>query len=63
MTSLDHIILSICAWWRARCLEKAIPEIADLNRQEKAAIRAHKPVKGIRKRRQDAMTRALKEGK
>lgn len=62
MTSLDHIIFTICAWWRQRCLEKAMPDIAELNRQEKAAIRAHKPVNGIRKRRQDAMTRALKEG-
>lgn len=62
MTSLDHIIFTICTWWRNRRIARAMPEIDEINRAERQAIRAHRAVKAIRKRRQDAMTRALREG-
>jgi len=63
MTRLDRIIFTICAWWRNRRMARAMPELDEINRAEREAIRAHRPVKEIRKRRRDAMTRALKEGK
>jgi len=44
-------------------MARAMPELDEINRAEREAIRAHRPVKEIRKRRRDAMTRALKEGK
>lgn len=62
MTSLDRIIFRICTWWRNRRLENAAPEIAAAKQAEIDAIRSHKPVKALRKRHQDAMTRALKGG-
>lgn len=62
MTSLDHIIFTICAWWRNRCLSNADPEIAGFRQEIRRAVRAKKPVKAIRKKYQDAMTRALREG-
>lgn len=62
MTSLDRIIFTICAWWRNRRIAHAMPELDEINRAEQKAVRTHKPVKAIRKRRQDTMTRALMEG-
>lgn len=62
MTYLDRMIFAVCAWWRTRRLTKAMPELDEINRAEREAIRAHRPVKAIRKRRQEVMTRALREG-
>lgn len=62
MTRLDRIIFTICAWWRNRRIDKASPEIASIKRAKREAVRAHKPVKALRKMHKDAMTRALREG-
>ncbi|PZU22458.1 MAG: hypothetical protein DI589_11225 [Shinella sp.] len=62
MTSIDSIIFTICAWWRNRRIAHAMPELDEINRAEREAIRSHRPVKAIRKRRQEVMTRALREG-
>lgn len=62
MTHFDRMIFAICTWWRNRRIAHAMPELDEIKRAEREAIRSHRPVKAIRKRRQDAMTEALRRG-
>ncbi len=62
MTRFYHIIFAVCAWWRSRQMRKYMPDMARNIEAEKQAIRAHRPVKAIRKQRQEMMTQALRKG-
>ena len=55
-------ISSICSWWRDRKLKQKLnrdPVLSKLQREEAAARRAHKPVRGTQRAKRARMTELL----
>ncbi len=44
---LRRIVARITAWWAARRVAKALPEVAELQRQIEARRRKHQPVRHL----------------